>query len=233
MKRVFIPTRNGSDWQPLLAQPKLHWKKGASAMTTAACWEAAAGSLPPEISTLLNSSGLAELADLQLLAAIPEWETELEGGVTTSKTDVLAICRNTMGLCIVAVEAKVNEDFGPLVKEKRSEPSNGQSRRLEYLQSLFGLTKLEDCMRYQLLHRSASALLTAQLFHAPTAIMMVQSFGDKKSLRTDFDTFCDALEAQIINPNVRSVAVPAGPALYLAWCQGQSLFLNVELPSIV
>ena len=33
MKRIFIPTETGSDWQGLLAKPKLHWKKGASAMT--------------------------------------------------------------------------------------------------------------------------------------------------------------------------------------------------------
>jgi hypothetical protein len=34
MKRVFVPTQSGSDWQRLLAKPKLHWKKGRSAMTT-------------------------------------------------------------------------------------------------------------------------------------------------------------------------------------------------------
>jgi len=36
LKRIFIPTKTGSDWQSLLAKPELHWKKGASAMTAAA-----------------------------------------------------------------------------------------------------------------------------------------------------------------------------------------------------
>jgi hypothetical protein len=36
MKRIFIPTRGGSDWQRLLAKPMYHWKKGKSAMTDAA-----------------------------------------------------------------------------------------------------------------------------------------------------------------------------------------------------
>ena len=52
---------------------------------------------------------------------------------TASHTDVLAITRNDRGLCIVAVEAKVDEDFGPLVKDKRAERSTGQHDRLDYL----------------------------------------------------------------------------------------------------
>src|SRR5260370_39016484 len=98
-------------------------------MTGAAWWEAAAGALPPQILRLLDASGVDELESLQLLAAIPEWATELEGGVAASKTDVLAICRNDNGLCVLAVEAKVNESFGPLVVEIRTEASPGQSAR--------------------------------------------------------------------------------------------------------
>jgi len=45
VKRIFIPTKAGSDWQSLLAKPKLHWKKGASAMTAAAAWEDAGRAL--------------------------------------------------------------------------------------------------------------------------------------------------------------------------------------------
>ena len=56
MKRVFVPTQTGTDWQRLLAKPKTHWQPKASAMTCAASWESAADSLPPEISTLLDSS---------------------------------------------------------------------------------------------------------------------------------------------------------------------------------
>ena len=112
LKRVFIPTRDGGDWQRLLAKTTLHWKKGASAMTAAASWEDAAGKLPAEISSLLTGTGEPGLVDLNLLAALPEWQVALPGGETTSSTDVLAICRNESGLCIVAVEAKVLEDFG-------------------------------------------------------------------------------------------------------------------------
>jgi hypothetical protein len=38
--------------------------------------------------------------------------TSLPGGQTNSYTDVLALARNDRGLCVLAVEAKVDEDFG-------------------------------------------------------------------------------------------------------------------------
>jgi hypothetical protein len=139
MKRIFVPTQTGSDWQHLLAQPILHWKKGKSAMTTAASWENAGDALPPEISKLLISSADPDLVGLTLLAALPEWETPLEGGQTTSHTDILALVQNERGLCVVAVEAKVDEDFGPLVKAKRAGQSDGQHSRLNFLQSVLGV----------------------------------------------------------------------------------------------
>ena len=144
MKRIFVPTRNGSDWQRLLAKPKLHWKQGASAMTAAASWEGAAGELPREISKLLTSSNEASLANLSLLAALPEWQVALKGGETTSNTDVLALCRNEAGLCVVAVEAKVLEDFGPLLREKRASPSEGQKARLQSLHEILHVEEFDD-----------------------------------------------------------------------------------------
>jgi hypothetical protein len=79
-----VPTKTGADWQPLLAKPLLHWKPGASAMTAAASWEAAADSLPPEITTLLESSRDPLLLGQRLLIAMPEWQVQLPGGLTTA-----------------------------------------------------------------------------------------------------------------------------------------------------
>jgi uncharacterized protein DUF6946 len=231
MKRIFVPTRSGSDWQRLLAKPVLHWKKGASAMTTAAAWEAAADRVPSEISVVLDSSRNEALLDLELLAAIPEWETPLEGGATPSHTDVLALCSNRNGLCVVAVEAKVNEDFGPLMEEKRASASSDQDARLTYLQGLLRVPRFADNIRYQLIHRTAAALLTARQFHAGTAVIMVQSFGSKPSLRQDFSLFCTALNAHELAPGVLHASQFDAPRLFLAWCDGDKEFLRVELPT--
>ena len=145
-------------------------------MMAATTWEAMGDRLPVEVSALLDGSGVAKLRGLKLLAAIPEWETPVPGGDRPSCTDVLAICRNELGLCVIAVEAKVDEDFGPTLQQKMAEPSPGQAARIDYLQTLLGVS-FSDPVRYQLLHRTASALLTAKEFHAATAVMMIQSWG--------------------------------------------------------
>lgn len=229
MKRVFIPTASGGDWQRLLAKPDLHWKPGYSAMTTAAAWEAAGNKLPPEISDLLASANAPELTGLELLAAIPEWQTDLPGGERPSCTDVLAIARNQTGLCVIAVEAKVLEDFGPRVGEKRKGASKGQLDRIQYLENLLGVRGFDDGIRYQLLHRTASALLTAKQFHAQTAVMLVQAFGTPEDRKRDFQQFCVAINADEICPGLFTARRFDSPSLYLAWCAGDKKYLDEDL----
>src|SRR5690606_5765115 len=104
-------------------------------------------------------------------AAFPEWEVSLPGGETVSQTDVLAIARNRHGLVILGVEAKVDEPFGPTLNEKKASASSGQLERIAYLEKELGRRFAFDGeIRYQLLHRSVSALLTARAFHAPIAV---------------------------------------------------------------
>ena len=133
MKRIFTPTQTPSDWQHLLADPILHWKKSYSAMTTAACWDDACDHLPAEVKETLDASGQSDLIGLKLLAAIPEWEVDLPGGSRPSCTDVLALARNDEGLVVLGVEAKVDEPFGPTLGEKRAEESKDQGKRIDYL----------------------------------------------------------------------------------------------------
>ena len=231
MKRIFVPTQTGADWQRLLAKPKLHWKVGASAMTAAAAWEAASDSLPPEIATLLDSTEHPELMRQRLLVAIPEWQVSLPGGTTASCTDVLALCHNDTGICVLGVEAKVREEFGQLLAEKRSQTSAGQSERLAYLHNLLGVKHFEDSIRYQLLHRTASALLTARDFHAASAVMLVHAFDTPASQRSDFLAFVKAMDGTEVAPLVYRVKSFEHPSLYLAWCNGDPQFRQRQLPS--
>lgn len=231
MKRIFVPTTTGAEWQQRLSKPKLHWKMGASAMTAAAAWEAAGDSLPPEITCLLESSREALLQGQRLLVAFPEWEVPLPGGKTTSNTDVLAICRNDLGLCILCTEAKVFEDFGPLLADKRKEATSGQLERLAFLHSLLGVEHFDDSIRYQLLHRTASALLTAREFHAAAAVMLVHAFDTPVSQRLDFESFRAALNAREVAPMVYKVPTFQSPALYLAWSDGNPEFRKKMLPA--
>ncbi len=142
-----------------------------------------------------------------------------------------AACRNDLGLCVIGVEAKVLEPFGPLVAEKRAKASSGQSERLTYLQSLLRVERFDDAIRYQLVHRTASALLTAREFHAVAAVMLVHAFDTPDAQRIDFEAFKLALNAREVSHLLYKVATFEKPALYLAWCDGDSKFRKVLLPS--
>ncbi len=232
MKRIFVPTQSGSDWQRLLGKPELHWKMGRSAMSTAACWEEANPRLPAEVSHLLSSSTDPALLDLELLVAIPEWEVDLPGGKRPSQTDVLALARNARNLVVLGVEAKVDETFGPTIAEKKADSSAGQIERLAYLEKeLCADNPLSDTIRYQLLHRSVSALLTARAFHAPIAVMLVHSFSPSSAWRDDFAAFCLALSCSQISPDLFEVPGTSGARLLLGWCKGNNRYLSVDLPS--
>lgn len=142
-------------------------------MTLALSWEAAHPSAPPEIMAALESE--PDFGDLDLLLAIPEYQVDLPGGQRPSQTDVLALMRGPSGLVAVAVEGKVDEAFGPTVGQKRAEASVGVDRRLAWLIDYLGLAEVVETVRYQLLHRTASALLVAEQFDASAAVMLVHS----------------------------------------------------------
>ena len=232
MKRILVPTVSGSDWQRLLAKPDLHWAPGKSAMSAAASWEHAATRIPPELTRALETANDPDLADLKLLIAIPEWEVSLPGGVTSSCTDVMAIASNARGLVAIAVEAKVDEAFGPTIGEKRDAASAGQLERLEFLHRTLGLAApLPDDVRYQLLHRTVSAVLTAKSFHAATAVMIVQSFSAESRWLADFQRFCNALGTTGAVGAVALVPGLSSPRLFLGWCAGDQRFRKMDLRS--
>ena len=232
MKRIFVPTVSGSDWQRLLGKPKLHWKSGRSAMSAAACWEESEPQLPREISDVLEASGDKSLTSLEMLVAIPEWEVELPGGDRPSQTDVLAIARNELGLVVLGVEAKVDEPFGPTLGEKKVNASDGQLDRISYLERELGCaSSLDNSIRYQLLHRTVSAILTARSFHAGVAVMLVHSFSPDSRWREDFEAFAAAIGGNRVTDDLFEIELSESPRLIIGWCKGAEEFLSVELPS--
>lgn len=234
MKRILVPTESGAEWKRLLAKPDLHWKPGKSAISAAASWEAAGDRFPGELSAALEASKDPDLANLELLLAVPEWEVELPGGLTTSHTDVMALARNGRGLVTVAVEAKVDEEFGPTLREKRAAPSTGQAERLKYLHEVLQLDELlPDSIRYQLLHRTASAILAARSFHAHVAVVLVQSFSPVGRWREDFEVFCRALGASPVPDALVSVKGHHAPRLFVGWCTGDQRFREIDLRAAV
>lgn len=139
-------------------------------MAAALSWEAAGG-LPPEIASLLGP-------DAELLLAIPEHKVELPGGRRPTQCDVFALARAGGEVIVVSVEAKVSEAFGPAVGDWLSPESPGKRERLAHICALLGLAGEPPAhIRYQLLHRTAAAVIEAERFNAARAAMIVQSFS--------------------------------------------------------
>ncbi len=230
MKRIFVPTISGTDWQRLLGKPILHWKSGRSAMSAAACWEENEPHLPTEIQEVLDASGEKSLASLEILVAIPEWEVDLPGGNRPSQTDILAITRNKIGLVILGVEAKVDEPFGPTLGEKKVNASPGALERIAYLEHELGCaSSLDDSIRYQLLHRTISSLLTARAFHADVAVMLVHSFSPESKWREDFEAFALAVSSIRISEDLYEIKLNEDPRLLIGWYKGNEKFIEAEL----
>lgn len=232
MEIIAFPSTGPRDWQHVLAKPDLHWRSGASVMTLASCWEAANGDFPPEIRRALNSSPFEELSSIAPLLIIPEYGIPLPGGTRPSMTDVFVLAKGDRGLVTLAVEGKVNEPFGPLVGEKRQNASSGQLERLRFLKDILELSVLPDELRYQLLHRTASAILAANQFGANISVMLVHSFSRTLNWFGDFE-FMMRLYGMEVQPNkIYQVPRTLSPNLYVGWCCGDQTHTMIDLSKV-
>lgn len=129
------------------------------------------------------------------------------------------------------IEGKVSESFDLLIdKWYNSTPSRTQ--RLEFLMDKLELScKIEDLnqSRYQLFHRTFSAILTAEQYHANKAIMLVHSFSQTSEWFEDFAKFTNIINSKIepkINEIYHCKTLTSGIELYLGWIKGNKKFLE-------
>ncbi|MEE8485770.1 MAG: hypothetical protein V3S38_04355 [Acidimicrobiia bacterium] len=221
----YIPAEGPASWEALLGDPEKHWKMGRSARTLAHCWESAQG-FPPEVSGTLDASPYTELHDLQFVAGFPEHEVPLPGGRRPSQTDVFVLATCGDGLVSIAVEGKVDEPFGDTVEVwLGTDPSPGKETRLAYLCNLLRIaTDDASVLRYQLLHRTASAIIEAERFDAKTAVMLVHSWAPNREGFDDYSAFVNILGG---SPALDSVtSVEAVDNLYVGWICGMPEWLT-------
>jgi hypothetical protein len=217
----FLPASKPDDWQSLLADPEKHWRDGYSAKSLALSWQGSDG-FPPSVKSLFDSSSVGALHDLSFLAGFPEYKVDLPGGSRASQNDLFVLAHGKRGLIAIMVEGKAEEPFGPFVSEWLEHASPGKQERIDYLLKLLSLKETDvQSIRYQLLHRTASAIIEAQRFHCTATVMMVHSFSDSRTSFDDYRAFVKLLLAtaavnSVIGP-VRNNPIP----LYLAWLSDQ------------
>lgn len=219
MNRTYVPGSGLADWRSRLADPEKHWKRGASAFEAAVSWEVAAATprgLPRAIATVLDQEEL--LRGAALLFAFPEHKVPLPGGSRPSQTDVWCMLRGSSGLISMAVEAKAEESFGETIATWLTEDSKGKQQRLAYLSDVLRLpVGFPNSLRYQLLHRTASAISEARHIGANAAVMMVHSFRGASPSEADYLAFGDALGARLAPERLVRVEGHADPQLFLGW----------------
>lgn len=218
LPRLHVPLLRPEDAIPHLGSPT-HWQPGRSAKSLADLWFAA-NALPPSIKAALKPDLC--FREATLLDAFLERPVDLGDGQRPSQTDLMAIVRLNGGLGIIAIEAKVDETFGPTVDEWLSDPKGDRPTRLARLTRLCGLLGLDPgqvgSIRYQLIHRTASALIEAQRYCARDAVMIVQSFCPKRSWFDDYRAFVEAMGLGQATDGTITTAKPCdGIDLRLAW----------------
>ena len=220
MARILIPARSPEDWKTYLAQPKRHWKKGYSAWALAHCWHRPKG-FPEEVSKVFLGSGMKVFEGLEPLLILPEHRVSLPGGSRPSQSDIWVLGRSGNDLVSITVEGKVRESFGDTLARWLQNASAGKMTRLEFLVDVLGFSqKPPRGTRYQLMHRTASALVEAKEFTAAHAMMMVHSFSETDDGFDDYASFVSLFGANARLNGVAPAGQRDGVDLYFAWIRG-------------
>lgn len=222
MSRILVPSTGAENWRAFLAKPDLHWAVGYSARTLAHAWEAATV-LPSEIEAILDPV----FGSVEPLVIMPEHKTPLPGGKRESQPDVFTLLRHPAGTIACTIEGKVNEPFGPTVAQQMANASPGRTARLAYLCELLGIADCPTDVHYQLLHRTASALVEAERFCTSDAAMIVHSFSPERRWFDAFERFCGVLGCgKVETGEAKVLRMSSGKRLVLGWACGDPKFLQ-------
>ena len=205
---------------PYLARQERHWKKGRSAYELAHAW-VHADNIPASVRAVLDTC--PDCAGAALVEGLFEREVDLRTPGHRSQTDLLAFVQFVHGHAVIAVEGKVDEPFGDPVSTW-NDHSPGKARRLEALCASLGL-RVADVggVRYQLLHRTASAIYEAQRYRTTRAVMLVHSFSATDASFCDFQAFATAMGVPVHAVNRVSEERECGVRLRLAWVRDQPI----------
>lgn len=103
--------------------------------------------------------------------------------------------------------------------------SPGKIERLAYICGLLGRANCPPEVHYQLLHRTASALIEADRFAATHAVMLVHSFSPTRRWFDAFQRFALFFDQKVVTDQPVRIDVPSGKSLHIGWCTGDPSFL--------
>ena len=222
----FVKTSRPEDWQNQLAEPSKQWKTGHSAKALAYCWMEAKG-FPRSVKRVFQRSSHNVFKDVNFLVGFVEHKVPLLGGIRPSQNDILVLAKSKNDLVAIAVEGKVLEPFGETIEDWLKADSKGKKTRLTFLSDLLQLNQdsLQE-IRYQLLHRTASAVIEAKRFNASTALMLVHSFSPNREWFDDYSNFASLFGITAQCNAIHFAKRIDDVNLYLAWITGEKEYLT-------
>jgi hypothetical protein len=226
LNNIYIPTTKPEDWQSLLADPEKHWRRGYSARALAYCWQEADG-FPDCVKRAFKKSDINLFQNIEILLAIPEHKVSLSDGYRTSQNDLFVLAKNNDQLISIAVEGKVSEPFGETVSKWLKHHTPGRIKRLDFLCTELCLAAANvSNIRYQLLHRTASAILEAKKFNAPNALMLVHSFSQTDEWFENYALFAALFGIDAKKNRIHLASKIGAIQLYLGWVKGDPEYLE-------
>jgi hypothetical protein len=215
IRRLHVPLLKPEDIIPHLAKQELHWRAGYSAQELAVTWWSSRNDFPAAVRAVLRTA--PEYDNAELIDGFFEREVEIRSSGRNSQTDLMVIAGLAEELAVIAVEGKVEESFAQLIGDWNTTP--GKLNRLERLCETLCLevARVGD-IRYQLLHRAASAIYEAKRYRCRNALMLVHSFSATHRWFADFAAFSRAISIPVQEPNrCSSAKIYEGVNLRLAW----------------
>lgn len=216
IRRLHVPLRVPADVIPHLGA-KHHWKDDRSAKCLIDCWWAA-NDIPASIRRMLDEA--PEWRDAILIDAFAERCTDLKDGRPShSQSDLLGVIGLPTKIAVLSIEAKVDEGFDKTVGQWIVDGSAGKATRLARLTKLLGIpSQGVEALRYQLLHRTAAAVLEAKRYRTDQAAMIVQSWCPDMSSFGDYQAFCRTLGVPDPQANHLSASISLeGVQLRIGW----------------
>lgn len=224
MTQILVPAKDPKDWKQFLAHPDKQWKQGYSARSLAYCWHEADG-IPKEVLAVLRQ--VPALNSLKSIFIIPEHKVPIPGGGAASQNDIWVLGETDTGLISITVEGKVSEPFGPTVGEWFSNPFPGKEKRLKFLCEELNLPfPVPDHIRYQLLHRTVSAIIEARRLRTDKAAMIVHSFSPSNEWFEDYQAFVELFGLSSNIDEAVSTGLPSKMKLHIAWVHGSGKYLD-------
>ncbi|AFM14185.1 DUF6946 family protein [Turneriella parva] len=199
------------DWIEVVT--RRHYKQGHSAYECAHRWKNVGSRFPEPIASICRKSRLQVLEGMEIKQLYAEFPVWLDTHSTPSKNDLMIFAEGPGNRkVVVAVEAKCDESFAqpvdtwirtadkPVPRRQRKlfkgayGPVERKIRRLKFLNAILSTDiGAESTVRYQLLHRTASAVLTARQTYAEAAVVLIQAFTESEGNFRDFQDFCKLL----------------------------------------